>query len=238
MDDQIYEKIEMRNRVSVFRDRADAGNVLVKMMKHYGGDNALVLAIPAGGIPVAVPLAENLGLPLDLAVASKITLPWNTESGYGAVAFDGTVILNEKMIPALGLTDDDIRRGIERTTLKVMSRIKKLRGNAPLADLKAREVILIDDGLASGITMEATAKAVRKAGARKVIVAVPTAHLESVKRIMEDTDEIYCPNIRSGWSYAVADAYESWYDVSEEEAFVLLSKSSSFHLLDHLNKGR
>src|SRR3989344_8560714 len=100
---KIFDLPEMRNRGQVFRDRTQAGDVLARMLGALRGTDALILAIPAGGVPVASGVANQLNLPLDLAVVSKITLPWSPESGYGAVAFDGAVRLNQELIAVLGL---------------------------------------------------------------------------------------------------------------------------------------
>jgi putative phosphoribosyl transferase len=217
----IIERPELRDRVRVFRDRQHAGKVLVEMLDTYRQSDAIVLAIPAGGVPVAAVIAEKLKIPLDVAVVSKITLPWNTEAGYGAVAFDGTMRLNEDLVPRLGLTEEQIGQGIEQTTQKVIRRVKRFRGNRPFPDLAKRQVILVDDGLASGFTMLVAIEALRKAGARQLCVAVPTAHASSLPRMAQEVEAIYCANIRSGFSFAVADAYEAWTDIAEEEAIAL-----------------
>jgi len=205
----------MRNRGRVFRDRSQAGAVLAGMLGEYRGADTLVLAIPAGGAPVAAEIAKHLGLPLDLAVVSKITLPWNTESGYGAVAFDGTVRLNRDLIAALVLPETVVQEGIARTQEKVARRVKQLCGDRQLPDLTRRAVILVDDGLASGFTMHTAVDALHHLAVAKVIIAVPTGHAEAVARIAAIVDSLCCPNIRQGMSFAVADAYEHWTDVNE-----------------------
>lgn len=222
--EKIFELREYRDRILVFRDRTHAGEILSLMLQSYKDSDSLVFAIPAGGVPVAAPISRNLGLKLDLAVASKITLPWSTESGYGAVAFDGTVKLNEKLITYLGLGEDVVQSGITRTAEKVTRRLESLRGHRPMADFRDRPVILVDDGLASGITMSVTVEAVRKGSASRIIIAVPTAHLEATGSLIDRVDALYCPNIRSGDRYAVADAYENWYDVPESEAKEILRR--------------
>ncbi|MBI4764826.1 MAG: phosphoribosyltransferase [Deltaproteobacteria bacterium] len=218
---KVFDLPKLRNRVRVFRDRAAAGRVLAGMLEEYRGSPAVVLGIPAGGMAVAVEIARSLNLGLDLAVVSKITLPWNSEAGYGAVAFDGTVILNEGLLSRLNLSDQEIQRGIKKTEQKVARRVALFREDRPLPDFN-RPVILVDDGLASGITLRAAIKALRQAGAGNVILAVPTAHLESIQIILEQVEAIYCPNIRSGRSFAVADAYEEWSDLDEQEVIRLL----------------
>src|SRR4030067_46592 len=115
---------ELRNRGRVFRDREHAGMVLAGLLESMRGARAGVLGIPAGGIPVAAVIARDLELTLDTAVVSKITLPWNTESGYGAVAFDGTVCLNQDLVESLALGEAVVNDGIARTRDKVDARVK------------------------------------------------------------------------------------------------------------------
>ena len=214
---------EKCNQIRVFRDRVHAGEILAGMLEGYGRSDAIVMAIPAGGVPVAKVVAAKLDLPLDIAVVSKITLPWNTEAGYGAIAFDGTVRLNDRLVQRMGLTKDEIELGIDKTSKKVARRVTELRGDRALPDLASRAVILVDDGLASGFTMRVGVEALCKAGAKHLIVAVPTGHEHSVDDLAREVEAICCANIRSGWSFAVADAYQRWSDVSEEELRVLLA---------------
>lgn len=214
---------DLRNRVRVFRDRAHAGEVLAGMLAGALPPANLLLAIPAGGVPVAAEMARRLRLPLDLAVVSKILIPDTTEAGYGAVAFDGTVRLNEPLVAALGLTTATVAAGIAATREKVARRVRQLRRGRPFPDLQGAAVVLIDDGLASGFTMQVAVEALRHSRATTVHVAVPTGHLAAVERIAPSVDTVYCANVRSGRSFAVADAYERWSDVSEEEVGVLLA---------------
>ncbi len=216
LPDNVVDLIDLRNRARVFRDRSHAGQILAGMLARYQHSAALVLAIPAGGVPVATVIARQLYLPLEVVVVSKITLPWNSESGYGAVAFDGTVRLNECLLPRLGLSAGEIQQGIAATLAKVRHRVEQLHGERPFPPFAGRPVILVDDGLASGITLQTACEALTKAGADHLIVAVPTAHAESVQRLAGEVTVLYCANIRWGWSFAVADAYETWSDVSEE----------------------
>jgi putative phosphoribosyl transferase len=217
-EENIHEMFELRGRTGVYRDREEAGRVLAGMLGPMRGAGAVVLAIPSGGVPVASVMARELGLDFDVAVVSKITLPYSSEAGYGAVAFDGSVGLNDGLIERLSLTREQIQDGIEKTFAKVERRIAKFRGGRPLPELSGRSVILVDDGLASGFTMLVAVEAVRRGQASRVICAVPTGHEESVRRLAGEVDDLYCPNIRAGWSFAVADAYESWYDVDEDAA--------------------
>ena len=220
---KIFDLPELRDRVRVFRDRDHAGKVLAGMLQSHQQEGDIVLGIPAGGVPVGAVVAAQLDLPFDVAVVSKITLPWNTEAGYGAVAFDGTVRLNDQMLSYSKLTKDEVQKGIEKTSSKVARRVKRLRKDQPFPDLSRRPVILVDDGLASGFTMRVAVEALRKTGADHIVVAVPTGHLGTVERIAGEVDTLYCPNVRGGWRFAVADAYERWSDVDEAEVIRILA---------------
>ncbi len=220
---EIFELPQLHNRERVFKDRAAAGKVLAQMLKEYQNSNATVMAIPAGGVAVAAILARELALPLDVAVISKITPSWNSEVGYGAVAFDGTVRLNEDYLARFNLGEEEIQKGIQKTKQKVARRVRMFRGDRPLPDLN-RPILLVDDGLASGFTVRVAIEALRKAESQQIILAVPTAHEESIQRVIGEVEAIYCPNIRSGRSYAVADAYENWTDLDEEEVVQMLKE--------------
>ncbi len=222
MSKKIIELPNMRNREHVFADRDDAGRVLAEMLESDIERDALVLGIPAGGVPVAAAMARQLNLPLDVAVVSKITLPWNTEAGYGAVAFDGTVRLNDELVLRQGLDAQLVEEGIETTKRKVIRRVKKLRGDRMFSEVAGRPLILVDDGLASGFTLRVAVEALQKQGANRIHVAVPTGHADSVREISQLVEAIYCANIREGWSFAVADAYQRWVDVEEDDIIDLL----------------
>lgn len=222
LEDHFFDVPDFRNRTGVFRDREHAGEVLSEMIMQYKDTNAVVLAIPAGGVPVGAVIAAELQVPLDVAVVSKVTLPWNTEAGYGAVAFDGTVRLNEDMALRLGLNEDTIRDGVEKTRNKVKNRVAEFRSGKPPLQVEGRPVILVDDGIASGFTMLVAVEALRKARADQIIIAVPTAHWEAIENVLPSVEEFYCANLRSGWAFAVADAYQHWTDVSEEEVMEIL----------------
>lgn len=221
-ENKIIEMKQLRDRSYVFKDRGAAGKTLAEMLEKYRGSDVIVMAVPAGGVAVASVIAEELNLPLDVAVVSKITPSWNSEVGYGAVAFDGTMNLNEDFLARVRLGQEEIQEGIKKTKEKVARRVKRLRGDRPMPDFRD-PVILVDDGLASGFTLLVAIEALRKSGAQEIILAVPTAHEESLQRVLEKVEAIYCPNIRGGSSFAVAEAYEDWRDLNEEEVVEILS---------------
>lgn len=225
---RVIELPELRNRGRVFRDRAHAGEVLAGMLAEYRGSDALVLGIVAGGIPVAAALARALGLALDVAVVSKVTLPWNTETGYGAVAFDGTQRLNEDIIAKMGLGPAEVEKGVAHAREKIRDRLQRFHAGRP-PGLTGRVAIVVDDGLASGFTLLTAIAAVRNGHPSRLLVAVPTGHGESVQRVAGEVDALYCANVRTSLAFAVADAYEYWSDVSEDEALTLLRATQQPH---------
>lgn len=215
---------DLREKMGVFKDRQDAGSRLAKMLEAYKDSNAIVLAIPAGGVPVAAVIAKDLNLSLDLAMVSKITLPWNTEAGFGAVAFDGTMRLNERMLAGLGLSDEQMEQRIEVTSNKVQRRLRELRGDRPIPDLSERRVLLVDDGIASGFTLRVAVEALKNKSASEIVVAVPTSHRESLERLVDEVKAVYCANVRGGLSFAVADAYKRWSDIDDTEVLEILKR--------------
>jgi putative phosphoribosyl transferase len=206
-----------------FRDRPAAGRELARLLEEYRGSAATVLAIPAGGVPVAAAISQELGLPLDVIPVSKVLYPWTTEAGYGAVAFDASVLLDEAAITRHGLKPAQIEKAVAEARAKVERRTARLRkGRAALA-LEGRTVIVVDDGIAAGSTMRAAIAALRRQAAGKVVVAVPTAHQAALDAISKLADETFCANVRGGaGSFAVADAYEEWRDLPDEEIETLL----------------
>ncbi len=218
MTAKIIEDAAYRDRISVFRDRFEAGKLLAdKLQEISGKKDVIILAIPAGGVPVGYTMAMELSVPMDVIVVRKIQIPWNTEAGFGAVTWDNKIILNQGLIEQLGLTKEEIKSSIRLTKRNIQERITKFRGSKPMAELKDKVIVLVDDGLASGFTMLAAARSVRERAPKKVIVAVPTASLGAIELLIPEVDEIVCLNIRSGPSFAVAEAYENWYDLTDED---------------------
>ena len=221
----VVDRPDLRGRVAVFEDREDAGRALASLLGRYRGSGAVLVAIPAGGVPVAAAAAAELGLPLDVAVVSKITPPQSTEIGYGAVAFDGTSRIDSERADELGLSGDVRRRGIERTAEKVRRRVGRLRGGVPAPDVAGKTAILVDDGIASGMTLLVAAEAVKKLGPAEIVIAAPTGHARSVERLARFVEAVCCANIRGGLGFAVADAYRRWTDVADDEVEKILARS-------------
>jgi putative phosphoribosyl transferase len=182
------------------------------------------MAIPSGGIPIGLAISSRLGLPLDLIIIRKIPVPGNTEAGFGAVSLEGDMILNESMVRMLGLSAEEIETLAEPVRAELKFRNHIFREDRPWPDLKGRVVILADDGLASGYTMMTAARMVRRRGPERIVVAVPTASLSTIRLVAQDVDMIVCPNIRTGSYFAVAEAYRNWYDLSQEEVVGMLKR--------------
>ena len=223
--DKVIDDESLRSRRYVFKDRIHAGELLAKKLWKYKGENAIVLAIPAGGVPVGYTIAVSLQLPLDLIVVRKLPIPYNPEAGFGALTTDGTIVLNEPVVEELGLTRKEIDIYASQRMREVKERLREFRGDRPFPNLREKTAIVVDDGLASGYTMKAAILSVRKHGPKRNVVAVPTAHLGALENISPYTDEIICLNIRSGFLFAVADAYMNWYDLDDSEVIGYLKKA-------------
>jgi putative phosphoribosyl transferase len=215
---------ELSNCVHVFSDREHAGKILAGMLQDYRNSEALVLGIPAGGVPVAATIATQLGLSFNTLPVSKILYPWTTEAGFGAVAFDGTEWINEDAVRNADLNADTVQTATKEAQEKVQRRRQRFHGTHPFPNLKDRSVILVDDGIAAGSTIRAGILALQKAQAGKIIIAVPTGHDSSFYPIAKLVDAIYCANLREGYSFAVASAYQIWTDVSEDEVATILEQ--------------
>jgi putative phosphoribosyl transferase len=224
---EILDNIQLREHRFVFHDRHDAGQQLGAFIRNLTGIvDPVVLAIPAGGVPVGVMLARALAAPLALAIVRKIRIPGSTEAGFGAVTWDGYVLINEKLRADLGLSRDQVDSAVAATRRNVEDRLRKFSPILPIPDLAGKTVIVTDDGLASGYTMLAAAGSIRAKNPRHIIIAVPTGSSSSVELVSREADQLICLNIRSGRYFAVAEAYEQWYDLDDREVFDEIRKVS------------
>jgi len=213
----------LKNRVHVFVDRAHAGRLLAERLLAYRGQPIHLFAIPAGGVPVAAEIARRLQIPLDLIIVRKIQLPYTTEAGFGALNPAGEAIFNEGLLARISLSKEEIAAQTEKAAASMRTREERLRGGKPYPPLAGETVIVVDDGLASGFTMRAAVQFLKRRGAGQIIVAVPTASERTVQDLLPIVDELVCLNVRGGWSFAVADAYENWYDLDEEEVLEIMA---------------
>ena len=218
----LIEDWSLRDKMRVFKDRKEAGRLLAQRLSGYKDVNGIVLGIPSGGVPVAAEIAKVLGLSLDVIIVRKIQLPDNPEAGFGAVGPDGEVSLNTNLITQLHLTKEEVERQIQITVDTIKRRNELFREGRPFPFLNDKVVIVVDDGLASGYTMLSAVDFIKRHKPEKVVIAVPTAPKGTVDLISSRVDELVCLNVRSGFTFAVADAYENWYDLEDEEVISIL----------------
>jgi len=219
---ELFEEPNLRNRTCVFKDRSQAGKWLARKLSPSVLPDSVVLAIPAGGVPVGLEIARYLSLRLDLMIVRKIQIPGDPEAGFGAVGPDGEVIFNEDLLRKLRLSEESIEAEVQKTRKTLESRNRIFRRGRPFPDLTGKSVILVDDGLASGFTMAEAVKFLGRKKVKRTTIAVPTAPEETVKRLLPMVDEIYVLNVRASLPFAVAEAYRDWYDVKDEEVLSLI----------------
>jgi putative phosphoribosyl transferase len=220
----IIDDSHLRDKRFVFSDRHDAGKKLGALIMSRGlQQETVVIAIPAGGVPVGIEIARILHAPISLAIVRKIQIPGNTEAGFGAVTWDGHVLINEQLRAILGLSQRDVDTAISATRRNIRDRIARYATVRPIPDLRKKCVILTDDGLASGYTMLAAITSIRTMHPERILAAIPTSSVSSAERIAQEVDEVICLNIRSGQRFAVAEAYRHWYDLDDREVIAELA---------------
>jgi len=210
---------------ALFEDREDAGRHLAELIKVPAGE-AVVLGIARGGIPVGYPIATKLKARLDVVTARKLPIPWSPEMGFGAIAPDGSMVLNEELMPRLGLPREQIDSIAERVLAEVRRREEVYRGGKPAAAIEGRHVILTDDGLATGYTMIAAVEMAKKQVAASVTVAVPVSPADTARRIEPMVDTLVCIHIARTYSFAVASFYRDFHDMADSEVLDCLEKAA------------
>lgn len=224
MRSNIVENPEFRNHEGVFADRRDAGEQLGELVRPETGPAGLLLAIPAGGVPVAAAMRKHLPWPLEMLVVRKVQIPWNTEAGFGALNLDGDRLFNEPLLQALDLSADEVENQVQMTLATMERRDELFRGGGPFPQIADKDIIIVDDGLASGYTMLAAIRFVKRRMPATLAVAVPTGLLETCRRIAAAADRLYCLNIRDRTPFAVASAYRKWHDLNDDEVRELLGR--------------
>jgi putative phosphoribosyl transferase len=210
----------------MFRDRKDAGRRLAKALSHYQGTEPLILAIPRGGVEVAVYVAAGLEAEWAILVVRKLPLPDNPEAGFGAIAEDGSTFMFEHIVATLPL--GVVEKTVEQQKREIRRRIAVLRHDIPLPPLAGRSVILVDDGIAMGSTVRAAVTMCRKHKVGKIVVAAPVASPRTAEELTALTDDIVILE-KPASSRAVAQAYQTWYDVPDEEVLHILAQFGQFH---------
>jgi putative phosphoribosyl transferase len=206
-----------------FRDRTEAGRLLaIELSTRDLGEDVLVLALPRGGLPVAVEVAQKLNAPLDIIIVRKLGVPWQPELAMGALA-GTTRILDHALIDQLRISDSDIDAVTARESEELERRERLYRGRRPLPVLAGRTVILVDDGLATGSTMLAAVHHVRSARPKTVIVAVPVASTQACGRFKKEADDCICLATPEPF-IAVGEWYEDFRQVNDSQVQEILSR--------------
>lgn len=206
----------------LYRDRRHAGQeVAARLRDLKGRQDLLVLGVPRGGVVVAHQIALALGCPLDVYLAHKLGAPGNPELAIGAISADGQVLVDEGLARAVGADDEYLQAEVAHQKREIERRLARYRGTAPPPVIKDRTVILVDDGAATGATLLAAAKALRLAGPRMLIVAVPVASDEAAEKLSAEADRFVCPLVPD-FFWAVGAFYQDFDQTTDEEVIRLL----------------
>jgi len=208
----------------IFDNRHDAGRQLAEKLNEYSNHSVVVMAIPNGGVPVALEVAGALNAGFGLVISRKIPSPLNPEAGFGAIADDGTIILNDEAAKRIGLSRQQIDYEANKVRAEIKRRIMLYRGERSLISVSGKTTIIIDDGLASGITMMAAVESVRHRRPREIVVAVPCASAIALKQLERVADKVVTCATGFMPKFYVSDFYRHWHDVSDDEVVRYLNQ--------------
>jgi putative phosphoribosyl transferase len=208
--------------MSLLKNRVEAGKQLASALKTASKD-AIVLAVPRGGVIVGFEVAKALGIPLDVIVTKKIGAPGNPELAIGAVAEDGTFFVDEDLVRRLGVPEAYITAEVKRQRQEIQRRLVRYRGNIPYPSLKNRGVIIVDDGVATGFTLKAALRLVRSKGAQTVTVAIPVGPPDTIRELKKLADRVVCLHAPEPF-YAIGQFYVDFTQTSDEEVTGLLKR--------------
>jgi predicted phosphoribosyltransferase len=208
----------------LFHDRREAGQRLGRALERYRGQGVLVLAVPRGGVPVAAEVARHLGADLDVVVARKLGAPTSGELAIGAVTASGGRFLNAELVRELGVPDDYLRAITAAEMAEAERRERRFRGISGPPAVRDRIVILVDDGLATGATVRAAARAVREQGPRRLVVAVPVGSRQACQAMRGEADEVVCLHEPDPF-FAVGLFYERFEPTADEDVQALLEEA-------------
>lgn len=207
----------------MFKDRFDAGKKLAQKLEHYSDEDPIVLAIPRGGVPVGFEVAKHLNCRFSLVIARKLPFPYNPEAGFGAIAEDGSTYI---MTGAMNnISQNMLDTILAQQKEEIKRRVNILRGGRPLPELQSQTVILVDDGIAMGSTIQTAIKLCEKKEAEKIIVGSPVSSPEVARSIgqrpsVAETIILETPK----FFRAVAQVYEHWYDVPDHEVLEIMNR--------------
>ena len=210
----------------IYRDRREAGRVLASLLSRYAGQpDVVVLALPRGGVPVGVEVAQALGAPLDVFVVRKLGVPGHEELAMGAIATGGVRVLLPDIFRELRIPPGALEAVTRREEAELARREREFRGGRPPVDVRGKTVIVVDDGLATGSTMRAAIAALRKIEPDRIVVAVPVAAESSAAEIGAIADACVCATMPPGFS-SVGLWYEDFRQTEDEEVRDLLAAAA------------
>lgn len=207
-----------------FADRKDAGRQLAGRLGAWKSDpQALVLALPRGGVPVAWEVARALELPLDILIVRKLGYPGFPELAMGAIASGGATVVNPNIVATLANPEAELRKVVAKETEELRRRENLYRGQKPALNVAGKTVILIDDGLATGATMRAAAQAVRSLGAGRCVVAAPVGSHDACETLAAEVDDVICAHVPPDFR-SVGGYYEDFTQTTDEEVRDLMAR--------------
>lgn len=205
----------------MFKDRKEAGRRLIDELERFRDDNPLILAVPRGGIVIAHEMIKEFGFDWDLIIPRKIGAPHNKEVAIGAVSYDGSYFTDRSIVAMLDIPNSYIEEEAALQLDEIKRRMREYKGTDAFPEVRGRTVIIVDDGIATGLTILAAVKSVKKQEARKVIIAVPVAPEDTVERLSREVDEVVCLEVPEEF-YAVGMHYMDFGEVTDEEAAAIL----------------
>lgn len=210
--------------MAYFNDRVEAGKRLASELADFKGKDAIVLAIPRGGVVVGYEIAKALRLQLDVIIPRKIGAPNNSELAIGAVTEDGTTILDQSLIAYIDVPQSHIMEESERQRQEIQRRLNVYRQSEPYPNLKGRNIIIVDDGIATGSTMKAALVSVKKRGAKSVTIAIPVGPPSTIRELEKIADRVVCP-FTPEYFQAIGQFYSDFSQTTDEEVIELLKKN-------------
>lgn len=212
----------------IYKDRKEAGRVLAGMLKAYAGPDTVILGIPRGGVVVAAEIARALGAKLDVAVARKVSTPHNPELAIAAVAPGNVFVVNPYLLERLQIPEEKLKEYAEIKAKEAEERLNRYRRGHDEVPLEGRVAIITDDGIATGLTVEAAVRSIRLKNPSRILLASPVASREAAEYLRPLVEEFICPVIPRDF-YAVGQFYWNFTQVTDEEVIAILDE---FRLVD------
>lgn len=211
----------------IFKNREEAGLELAQKLIAKRIENPFVLALPRGGLPIGLIISQKLNCPLGVIVARKLTSPHNPEFGIGAIAEKGTLILDENTINYLNISPKELAVIIAAEKKELKRRLQQYRQNKPLPSLKGKTLILVDDGLATGVTAQAAINSAQKLHPQKIMIAIPVGSRETIQELKKAVDQLICLQTPRNFN-AVGQWYQDFHQVSDSEVATILNQAPRF----------